>query len=254
MLIPRNPLFSVAIALFVVGSAFLILPPYRAYCESNYANEYYCAAYESIWTVGTIIQQYNGAITALATIFIGAFTMTIWKINRDQLRHGRRVERAYVKMSHRTPGVMFSSGFTKVEVEIEVRNHGRTPARVTDALLSSMIVPKGRRVPDRPIYKETPDRDIPSAFLVVNDFFIFSGYTTITSEQSAEVRAGNAQLCIVAYVDYIDQFGERHRGGYGRMYYPQPGENNLMFINERGYNYDRVRLPAEGKDWNDEYS
>ena len=28
-------------------------------------------------------------------------------------------------------------------------------------------------------------------------------------------------------------------------------DNNLVFINERGYNYDRVRLPGEGNDWDE---
>ena len=145
---------------------------------------------------------------------------------------------------------MFGSGFTRIDIELDVRYHGRTPARVTDALLSSMIVPNGRDIPNRPIYTEAPDRDVPSAFLVVNDFFLFRGSTNITTEQSSQVRAGEAQLCIVAYVDYIDQFNERRRGGYGRIYH-RDLDNNLVFINERGYNYDRVRLPGEGNDWDE---
>jgi hypothetical protein len=51
-------------------------------------------------------------------------------------------------------------------------------------------------------------------------------------------------------VDYIDAFGERHRGGYARIYDPQPGvPNNLGFVAQDGYNYDRLRDEGEGRDW-----
>ena len=55
------------------------------------------------------------------------------------------------------------------------------------------------------------------------------------------------------YVDYIDQFGQRHRGGYARVYDPrldtEPSRNNLLFITQKGYNYDRLRKRGEGSDW-----
>jgi hypothetical protein len=78
----------------------------------------------------------------------------------------------------------------------------------------------------------------------------------------------------IRYVDYIDQFGKRHRSGYGRLYYhwaeikgPQPNDpgvpsrqaveqrymtrNNLVFMTQAGYNYDRERKEGEGNDWNE---
>lgn len=165
MLVRNKRLFWVGVGLLFVGFSFFAFPPYRAYCDSKYPNDYYCAAYGAAVALGTWVDVHNGAVTAIATAVIGFFTITIWKINSDQLVHGRRVERAYVKMSHRPPGVMFGSGFTRIDIELDVRNHGRTPARVTDALLSSMILPNGRDIPNRPIYTEAPDRDVPSAFL-----------------------------------------------------------------------------------------
>jgi hypothetical protein len=250
MSIRRKRLFWFGSGLLFVGLAFLVFPPYSAYCETDYANNYFCAAYTVTVALATWVDVHSGAVTAIATAVIGCFTITIWKINDDQLKHGRRVERAYVNMSHKPPGIMFGTG-PSISIEIDIKNHGRTPARVTDALLSSMIVAEGRRLPDQPIYTNAAERQIPSAFLVADDFFIFAAFTAITEEQFAQVRNGASRLCIVGYVDYIDQFGQRHRGGYGRVYDREGTGNNLAFINERGYNYDRVRLPGDGNDWNE---
>ena len=60
-------------------------------------------------------------------------------------------------------------------------------------------------------------------------------------------------LYLIGYVDYIDQFGQRHRGGYARMYKPLTvllqNQNNLFYVIQEGYNYDRLRKRGEGEDW-----
>jgi hypothetical protein len=56
-------------------------------------------------------------------------------------------------------------------------------------------------------------------------------------------------------VGYIDVFGGHHRGGYARVYDPalETGpvgkRNNLAFVTDRAYNYDRPRRKGEGDDW-----
>ena len=139
MLIHRQLWFRVALLLLLVGVALLILPPYKQYCEGDYSNQYGCAVYAILALFASFTQSYNGAITAVATIVIAGFTGTLWKINRDQLKHGRRVERAYVKMSHNAPGILFGKDW-RVDISVDVKNFGRTPARITDVLLSTMII------------------------------------------------------------------------------------------------------------------
>jgi len=45
---------------------------------------------------GQFVDANHGPITGVATILIAAFTATIWLINRTQLRHTQRIERAYI--------------------------------------------------------------------------------------------------------------------------------------------------------------
>jgi hypothetical protein len=158
-----------------VGISFLILPPYSEYCESDQANQYNCAAYESVVTIVGSVQGYNGAITALATIFIGLFTGTIYKINRDQLRHTQTIERAYVKLSHTTPGIKIRSQTNFFELTIRVKNHGQTPATITDVLVCPVVLPHQTALPERPVYITR----IPKGFLVADDeFFLLALLST----------------------------------------------------------------------------
>ena len=140
----------------------------------------------------------------------------------------------------------------RVDISVDVKNFGRTPARITDLLLSTMIIGRNLPLPPDPIYTSPINRVLPSAFLVSNDSFNVSSSLLILGDvQFNNITMGELQLFVVGYVDYVDQFRERHRSGYGRRYAHDADGNNLVFIDARGYNYDRVRLPGEGNDWNE---
>ena len=55
------------------------------------------------------------------------------------------------------------------------------------------------------------------------------------------------ELWLYGFVDYTDEFGQSHRGGYARVYIPEKDDpsipvekrNNLSFVSEPGWNYDR---------------
>jgi hypothetical protein len=164
------------------------------------------------------------------------------------LRTTQKAERAYVKMSHAPPGVSFALR-GKIVINIDVRNFGRTPGRVTDVVINACTCPNEDRLPDNPSYMPRTSPGIPNAFLVSNDNFFYNSSIPLPEAEVAEVKVGNRQLYLLGYVDYIDQFGHRYRGGYGRLYRADFTGNNLIFIAQPGYNYDRPRLPGEGNDW-----
>src|ERR1700730_17787777 len=89
---------------------------------------------------------------------------------------------------------------------------------------------------------------------------------------SAALRAPASRDGRVVDGGGLDRFGTRHRSGYARMYNPwieskgiQPDDptvtsqseieerhkrrNNLVFMSQSGYNYDRKREEDEGSDW-----
>lgn len=59
----------------------------------------------------------------------------------------------------------------------------------------------------------------------------------MSKEELAEIQVGTRNLYLIGYVDV---FGNSYRGGYARLYDPSIDEgNNLTFVTEPGYNYDR---------------
>jgi hypothetical protein len=217
----------------------------------------------TLWKVGEYLNYYGPAITGISTAIIVYLTWTIWRTNRDQLRHSEQVERAYVTLRHERPGLnidLKEGGWAWVTMR--VTNFGQTPATVTDAVIKLVTLPVNKWLPDTPDYTPNLDRDspriVPKGFLVTNDQIFFGA----TYHISTEVVSGQQNCWLIGYVDYIDQFGKRHRGGYARRYDPPSDSkdrygddnefrerNNLRFIQVHGYNYDRPRQKGEGNDW-----
>jgi hypothetical protein len=208
------------------------------------------------------IDEHNGFVTALATAFIGGFTATLWGVNRRQGFDTRTIQRAYVKISHPPPGVERLDDSGNIWLTISIKNYGQTPATVSDVVLRPLVVPRGEPLPRVPNYSMEIKWPVIRAFLVTNDEFFLSRFCTISTDEMSKVKGLISDLYLVGFVDYIDKFRQRHRGGYARQYQPMmdkgsrdPTErdfaqlNNLTVVAQDGYNYDRVRLRGEGGDW-----
>jgi len=160
-------------------------------------------------------------------------------------------ERAYVKMSHVPPGVRwFEKNQELCQVEVEVKNFGRTPASVTDVKIWAKLLDNGNLLQEPFHY---PHRDFtPNAFLVPNEAFFHQGHFPLRGQNLTDTKCGAKKLWIYGHVDYIDTFGVRYRGGYVRVYnhmVDDGKQNNLFYMPEAIYNYDRPREQGEGNDW-----
>jgi hypothetical protein len=202
-----------------------------------------------------LLSDLEPVLVGLGTIALAIFTWRLWISTAGLWKHTRTIERAYVKLSHKPPGVYVLSG-AEIRVTIQVTNMGHTPATVTEVMVTPIVLDWGQALPPSPIY-EAPG-PLPSAkgFLGSDEpFFVHASFEI---PEWPEIRAGQKLLFLVGYVDYIDAFGVRHRGGYGRRYDPRldranlPTEqiNNLTVVPDLDYNYDRPRHRNEGNDWN----
>jgi hypothetical protein len=218
------------------------------------------------------------------------------------LTASKAIERAYIGMSHHPPGIEPKSERISSEpsrwkhqlsVRIKITNHGNTPARITRSLVQLILT--NADIPRAPAYDERQARP-GHVFLVKSDSFTIT--TPYEFQSSGEKRFSDAfrelaehghRLYVIAYVDYIDTFGRRHRAGYGRLYEPAiddpnrpdyrnyrpvpddahgverrllrqatefdpslyAARNNLVLLTQPGYNYDRERKKGEGNDWDD---
>jgi len=94
--------FLIALALFLMGLwALGWIPSHANYCEYNqYTEHEKCASYHvtivAIRYIAKLLDDIAPALTAPATVLIGVFTATIWQANKEQIRHNRQTERAYL--------------------------------------------------------------------------------------------------------------------------------------------------------------
>jgi hypothetical protein len=179
------------------------IPTYAKYCEYNqYTEHEKCASYHvtivAIRYIGQFLDAIAPALTALATVFIGGFTATIWWANKEQIRHNRQTERAYL-----WPGFAGHLGrrFTeegRAAWNISLLNTGRTVGIITEiyhALVSEADHAAGRfrytRITDigELVPPSRPTEEIPSGVVV-------------------EVREGSRISC--GYIVYTDVYGDTH--------------------------------------------
>ncbi|MCH8096877.1 MAG: hypothetical protein IID53_07345 [Proteobacteria bacterium] len=191
---------------------------------------------------------FSGTI-AVFTIVLAFSTIGLWISTHRMARHGVASERAYITMSHRPPGLLLHGLSGQMQVTIQVRNAGRTPATISNLVISVKVLPNGTPLPEEPDYGQEQDEPTAKAFLATGDSFDQTRPLSVSSSEMTEVKRRSKILYALGYVDYIDQFGQRHPSGYARKYHPKRGENNLIFVTQHGYNYDRPRMKGEGYDW-----
>lgn len=213
-------------------------------------------------------QSYNNSLATWAIVFFTLALVVVgslqWWTYRKILNTTKVMERAYVGMSHFPPGLTIEKATGHFYGRMRVKNFGRTPARITDALLKAQVLPNTELLPNIPDYRQIREKgNIPKAFLVTEDEF-FLPFTACLDDIPG-IEDGTTKLWLYGYVDYIDQFGQRHRAGYARMYDPVrdnrsnyrsdedfAGRSNLVFVAQNSYSYDRPRQKGEGNDWEEQ--
>jgi hypothetical protein len=223
----------------------------RCEASQNYnLGELFYLAWCSVKTNSETVTGLSTLFLALVTLGLAISTRHAAQAAKAAAEHIPIAERAYVKMSHCPPGLMFNH--SGADVRIEIRNNGTTPACVTNALINFKVLAPGEKLPTPPVY-DVPKREPIRAFLVKDDIIFFTEYSIVSLGQVQTLPNGST-LCVFGYVDYIDAFGVRQRGGYARVYIPSGGSNNLDYITQDGYNYDRPRVRGEGNDWDNDES
>jgi hypothetical protein len=231
--------------------------------------------------VGVIVGVTQGGMILLQ---IGLTLGAVRAANRSaeaakaEAQAGLLAERAYVAISHETPGIEISEyvylrpneeedkerreRWHDVKLRFGIKNHGNTPASVTDVSMAHFVDSPGN-IPPPPVGPGTGEH----LFLVKGDKAVDARHFQLRDVQINQLSL-TLRLWILGYVDYIDAFGVRRRAGYGRFYDPSVDSrdqyeydgvfdgkrfakrNNLPFVTQAGYNYDRRREKGEGIDWN----
>jgi hypothetical protein len=153
------------------------------------------------WHFGKFLDAIAPALTALATVFIGLFTATIWQANREQIRHNRQTERAHLWPGFAPHlGRRFDDG--GAAWNISILNTGRTAGILTEIYHALVLEDDYNAGQFR--YTQLTDRGeiIPPG----------RPGEEMASGIIAEVRTGIWISC--GYIVYTDAYGGRHEQGW----------------------------------------
>jgi hypothetical protein len=170
---------------------------------------------------GHTIFAYRDAVTATATVFIAFFTATLWWISTRQLRHGHKVERAYVSAGGFRRFVaqpMNAAGqYTLIDTqqfEFHVNNYGKTPGRVFQlgwGFCESTNVPNTDPVYQTKYFKSE----------------INPGASGVLLEK-INIPQNLVQPAVYGRVYYETIFGDRFSSGFLYRIPPKPGDSESI--------------------------
>ena len=202
-------------------------------------------------------------------------------VARDTFLLNRAKDRAYVSMSHRPPGLQIEAfqGSTshdpdpgyknRVGANIKIVNEGNSPATITGHLVQLMFT--NEPLPAIPPYDDKLVKIVRIPLVHRSDFSLTPIWNVHASAIDRVRSDDDWSLYVIGFVDYIDMFGGHHRSGYARRWDPfaehrrrlylrsesekveatplDDTPNNLLIVTQMAYNYDRLRQPDEGNDW-----
>jgi hypothetical protein len=194
---------------------------------------------------GAFIDENNGTLTALATIAIAAFTLTLWRatteqgrLTRDTLRFARdefiATHRPRIVIRH----VQFAGGNSyrvgkKLCISFRFWNAGDTEAKIveicTDVIVAGIIEylsPRFHRYKPTGLFIKAGDGDLYEA--VSHDVF--------SNVDQASLVGVRSHIFLVGYITYEDGVGGTRQKGFCRRYLPWT--NRFIVEKESDYEYD----------------
>jgi hypothetical protein len=187
-----------------------------------------------LWQIGELLNYYGVAITALATIAIAAFTLTLWRSSRSQLVQLTRSVDAAVAVDLPfifigtieilTPSYIpivgpstYDSVVTKCvppddsQLSVTFRNYGRTPARAEKLSITWKIT---QELPlDGPQYPSSSL--LTSADIVASNGGILTGEAfrrtlKLSDDEKSTMLVGDAVLWVYGMLQYRDFLNGTH--------------------------------------------
>jgi hypothetical protein len=196
------------------------------------------AAFIALRTLGTIRKQTDGVLVQARASIKAARAADI------TAQSALLAQRSWVDISHSSPpGLIIGSD---IRYHFVVKNHGKTPARVTPLHDFLSLGHTDDDLPAIPPYGRPPS-EAPHMILMPNETIGVGPHVRplFPPEDMQRIAHGERVLWVLAYQDYIDWSGIRHRAGYCRRYVPSLTQNNLVFVDRPGYNYD-IEIDEQG--------
>jgi len=181
-----------------------------------------------------MLYVYRDALTAIATLFIALFTLTLWRSTHKLWEESKTAgitanttanaamksvnamiasERAYIFVEFILDEVLRSSpsGFPNI-FRIKLWNNGKTPAEIV-MIRAYAVIRLG--VPEAIIEIDGRDRELPPGLGIAKDCSFEVPVTcTMTHTELGEIERWEKKLYCVGRISYRDIFGNPHDTGF----------------------------------------
>jgi len=203
-----------------------IIYAYQQYCDGGGANKKNYAACDIALSIGCFLEAHNGAITAVATLAIATFTLTLWIATRDLWNAGKdqlKLVRDEFISTHRPKLIVRQFELDQlvpdqpIKIQFSIVNIGDTEA--IWKYFASEVALWNRRNWEPPgvdrIVKPISQPPIKNGQRVsVTSQSRFN----ITAAQIQAVEHGGLIICAVGELTYVDALGTQRRTGFRRNY------------------------------------
>ena len=188
--------------------------------------------------IGGIISVLNddaGAISAIATIAVAAFTLTLWRSTDKLWRAGERqlkIAQAATDAATRQAQLMVNielpifvieeahtlSGSPRRGIEIKLGNHGRTPAIIVSECLE---IRASKSLSDVPEYTaENTFTQLRDRVVDRGHGYSIIGFNPVSEDLWRSFHNGQTNLWAYGYIEYLDFMKELHREGFCIIFSP----------------------------------
>lgn len=236
------PITVFAVAIWIqVGIELSLIPKYGDICTKNeYTGQKECATYHivlvTLWHLAKFFDDHAGAIAALATVFIGFFTFTLYKAT-DQLKSiserqvqsltdlerpwifiaGTHIKRREDKGDQIIPNCYWISFLCK--------NVGRAPAIIEECIIKIQDV---KTLPEVPDYSDPIHLRCPATIAVGDDFET----STIGPPSQPGIDPNKAtEYAIYGRLSYKELNGKKHHSRFAVQVSPMMAASVPYFSN-----------------------
>jgi len=245
----------------------LAIPHYVDYCEANKAPNEYCTPYEIIAPLGHFLHRIEGALTALATLAIAWFTLSLrestdalYDAGEKQRRlsedTARRQLRAYVGID----GLEFEL-VGEAFVVLYIKNYAQTPSHDVTSYANVIGVPivgggNYAKIPDRFDFADHLPKGIEEERRrVVSKFILQPGQrhgsrvplTDAESVRNVEAKRTQNTIYVYGHIDYTDIYDRRWRHDFCFQWEPHRPKGQQFLPYER-HNRETLIRQASGGD------
>jgi hypothetical protein len=196
-----------------------------------------------LWTIFDFLERHNGAVTAVATVFIGVFTYVLALITRRQAQLTREIIDLALRefrATHRPKIIVLTARLsergdrdTPARVDLQIINAGEAYATIVEITACAYIQTKDAAFV--PFLRHANSEHPKDFFVAPGEFVDAMPKCKSVDWEYDEFRYNGAKLFVLGRIGYTGADNIRRNTGFCRQYSQETGMWHTVGIDEYEY-------------------